>query len=242
MRSDQVAAGFIGQTDMSFIAGVELDSPVVELLLVIVDQLVKSLYVHDLENLGVIDLGGLSVPGLGELLNLKILSDGDLLYVNLLGLRVGVALAKGDPNDPTQSDTAIITIGDSTIKLPCNKDGLLNPDENKANLEITLIKGNRTAVTNSKVTGAKAGYDVFGGGATQDADGLAVEGGLPQDENQRPDNAGLCRRLCGPQQGRPVRRQRNGVLRRRAWYRAAGGPVLGNDQPAIGVFQRRGHH
>ena len=197
VRSDQVAAGFIGQTDMSFIAGLELDSPVVELLLVIVDQLVKSLYVHDLENLGVIDLGGLSVPDLGELLNLKILSDGDLLYVNLLGLRVGVALAKGDPNDPTQSDTAIITIGDSTIKLPCNKDGLLNPDENKANLEITLIKGNRTAVTNSKVTGAKAGYDVFGGGATQDADGLAVEGGLPQDENQRPDNAGYAGGFVG---------------------------------------------
>lgn len=197
VRSDQVAAGFIGQTDMSFIVDTQVDSIVVELLLVIVDQLVKALYVDDLENLGVIDLGGLSVPGLGELLNLKILSDGDLLYVNLLGLRVGVALAKGDPNDPTQSDTAIITIGDSTIKLPCNKDGLLNPDENKANLKITLIKGNRTAVTNSKVTGAKAGYDVFGGGATQDADGLAVEGGLPQDENQRPDNAGYAGGFVG---------------------------------------------
>lgn len=197
VRSDQVAAGFIGQTDMSFIVNTEVDSIVVELLLVIVDQLVKALYLDDLQNLGVIDLSGFTIPGLGKLLGLKILSDGDLLYVNLLGLRIGVALAKGDPNDPTQSDAAIITIGDSTIKLPCNKDGLLNPEENKANLEITLIKGNRTAVTNSKVTGAHAGYDVFGGGATQDADGAAVEGGLPADKNQRPDNAGYAGGFVG---------------------------------------------
>lgn len=197
VRSDQVAAGFIGQTDMSFIVHTEVDSIVVELLLVIVDQLVKALYLDDLQNLGFIDLSGFIIPGLGELLGLKILSDGDLLYVNLLGLRIGVALAKGDPSDPTQSDAAIITIGDSTIKLPCNKDGLLNPKENKANLEITLIKGNRTAVTNSKVTGAKAGYDVFGGGATQDADGAAVEGGLPADKNQRPDNAGYAGGFVG---------------------------------------------
>lgn len=197
VRSDQVAAGFIGQTDMSFIVNTQVDSIVVELLLVIVDQLVKALYLDDLQNLGVIDLSGFIIPGLGELLGLKILSDGDLLYVNLLGLRIGVALAKADSNDPTQSDTAIITIGDSTIKLPCNKDGLLNPEGNKANLEITLIKGNRTAVTNSKVTGAHAGYDVFGGGATQDADGAAVEGGLPENENQRPDNAGYAGGFVG---------------------------------------------
>lgn len=197
VRSDQVAAGFIGQTDMSFIVNTQLDSKVVELLLVIVDQLVKALYLDDLENLGIIDLGGLNIPGLGELLGLKILSGGDLLYVNLLGLRISMALAKADANDPTQSDAAIITIGDSTIKLPCNKDGLLNTDDQKANLEITLIKGNRTAVTNSKVTGAHAGYDVFGGGATQDADGAAVEGGLPADKNQRPDNAGYAGGFVG---------------------------------------------
>lgn len=194
VRSDQVAAGFIGQTDMSFIAGVELDSPVVELLLVIVDQLVKALHGDKLQN---IDLAKLSIPGLDKLLNLKILSDGDLLYVNLLGLRIGAALAKPDPNNPTQSDAVIVTIGDSSIKLPCNKDGVIRDDKTEANLKITLIKGNRTAVTNSKVTGAHAGYDVFGGGATQDADGAAVEGGLPADKNQRPDNAGYAGGFVG---------------------------------------------
>lgn len=197
VRSDQVAAGFIGQTDMSFIVDTEVDSIVVELLLVIVDQLVKALYLDDLQNLGVIDLSGFIIPGLGDLLGLKILSDGDLLYVNLLGLRVGVALAKADSSDPTQSDAAVITIGDSTIKLPCNAEGLIRGEDTKANLKITLIKGNRTAVTNSKVTGAHAGYDVFGGGATHDADGAAVEGGLPADKNQRPDNAGYAGGFVG---------------------------------------------
>ena len=194
VRSDQVAAGFIGQTDMSFIANTEVDSVVVELLLVIVDQLVKALHGDKLQN---IDLANLSIPGLDKLLNLKILSDGDLLYVNLLGLRIGVALAKPDPNNPTQSDAVIVTIGDSSIKLPCNKDGVIRDDKTEANLKITLIKGNRTAVTNSKVTGAHAGYDVFGGGATQDADGAAVEGGLPADKNQRPDNAGYAGGFVG---------------------------------------------
>ena len=197
VRSDQVAAGFIGQTDMSFIVNTQVDSVVVELLLVIVDQLVRALYLDELQRLDAIDLSGFVIPGLGELLGLKILSDGNLLYVNLLGLRIGAALAQDDPNDPTQSDAAIITIGDSTIKLPCNKDGLIRGEDTKANLEITLIKGNRTTVTNSKVTGAHAGYDVFGGGATQDADGAAVEGGLPADKNQRPDNAGYAGGFVG---------------------------------------------
>lgn len=122
VRSDQVAAGFIGQTDMSFIANTEVDSAVVELLLVIVDQLVRALHGDKLQN---IDLANFSILGLDKLLNLKILSDGDLLYVNLLGLRIGVALAKPDPNNPTQSDAVIVTIGDSSIKLPCNKDGVI---------------------------------------------------------------------------------------------------------------------
>lgn len=194
VRSDQVAAGFIGQTDMSFIANTEVDSAVVELLLVIVDQLVRALHGDKLQN---IDLANFSIHGLDKLLNLKILSDGDLLYVNLLGLRIGVALAKPDPNNPTQSDAVIVTIGDSSIKLPCNKNGVIRDGKTEANLKITLIKGNRTTVTDSKVTGAHTGYDVFGGGATQDADGAPVEGVLPGNVNQRPDNAGYAGGFVG---------------------------------------------
>ena len=52
----------------------------------------------------------------------------------------------------------------------------------------------------------------------------------------------LCRRLRGPQQRRPVRRQPDGLLRRGARHRRAGGPVLGYDQSRVEVFQRRKHH
>lgn len=175
VRSDQVAGGFIGQTDMSFAVDAQVSSKLVNLLLTIVDQLVRLLYVGKAEDLGAIDLSGLNIPGLGDLLGLGILSDGNLLYVNLLGLKVSVALSKADPDDPSgqTSDVAIVTIGDSTIKLPCDKDGLLEGEDNAANIEITLIKGNRTVVSGSSASGAAGGYDVFGGGATQQTDGTS---------------------------------------------------------------------
>ena len=67
-----------------------------------------------------------------------------------------------------------VTIGDSTITLPVNKDGTIDTDQAKAELQINLIKGNRTVIEKSSVTGNAYGYDVFGGGATQT--GEAQEG------------------------------------------------------------------
>ena len=66
---------------------------------------------------------------------------------------------------------AIVTIGDSVIKLPCSKNGI-DMDGSGSNLTVQLIKGNRTRVEQSTVTGIANGYDVFGGGATQDTDGV----------------------------------------------------------------------
>ena len=66
---------------------------------------------------------------------------------------------------------AIVTIGDSVIKLPCSKNGI-DMDGSGSNLTVQLIKGNRTRVEQSTVTGIASGYDVFGGGATQDTDGV----------------------------------------------------------------------
>ena len=40
-----------------------------------------------------------------------------------------------------------------------------------ADLKVNLIKGNSAHITDSKVTGIADGYDVFGGGATQDKNG-----------------------------------------------------------------------
>jgi hypothetical protein len=45
-------------------------------------------------------------------------------------------------------------------------------DGSGSNLTVQLIKGNRTRVEQSTVTGIASGYDVFGGGATQDTDGV----------------------------------------------------------------------
>ena len=60
VSSDQVAGGFIGQTDMAYLVSLEADSPLVEALLKIVNGLLELLYVPDLEesDLTGIDLGG----------------------------------------------------------------------------------------------------------------------------------------------------------------------------------------
>ena len=94
-----------------------------------------------------------------------------MLYVNLFGLKVSVALSKADDENQQQTDVAIVTIGDSVIKLPCSKDGI-DMNGSGSNLTVQLIKGNRTRVEQSTVTGIASGYDVFGGGATQDTDGV----------------------------------------------------------------------
>ena len=99
------------------------------------------------------------------------LSEVNVLYVNLFGLKVSVALSKADAENQQQTDVAIVTIGDSVIKLPCSKNGI-DMGGSGSNLTVQLIKGNRTRVEQSTVTGIASGYDVFGGGATQDTDGV----------------------------------------------------------------------
>lgn len=172
VASGQIAGGFVGKTTMGFVADVDAGSPVLlEPLLLIVNTLVKFLYLPDLQDkLGLLNI---SIP---KVIELKVLSEGNTLYVNLLGLRIGVALSKKqDSSDPNATDVAIITIGDSTISLSCNERGLVGEDDRlKSNLEATLIKGNRTNITNNLVTGVASGYDVYGGGATDTSNGFGV--------------------------------------------------------------------
>jgi hypothetical protein len=85
-------------------------------------------------------------------------------------------LSKKSSENPAETDFAIITLGDSTIKLPCNENGLIDSEQNEQNVRVTLIKANRTKVENSKVNGTKFGYDVFGGGADNDKDVQKEEG------------------------------------------------------------------
>ncbi len=164
--SDQIAGGFVGKTNMSYLVSAEVDSAVVQIVLKVVNALVKALYVPNLEQVSLIDFDT-------SLIGLKLLSDGDLLYVNLLGLRVGVSLVKS--TEPGVSDTALITIGDSTVALPCDENGIDLTGEN-AEVVVNLIKANRTRVENCSVTGIDIGYDVYGGGSSNKEDGTGENG------------------------------------------------------------------
>ena len=166
VKSAGIAGGFVGKTDMHYLIEVEASSPLVQLVLKIVNALVKALYIPNLEAVNLIDLDS-------SLIGLKLLSDGDLLYVNLFGLRIGVSLVKSA--DPGVTDTALITIGDSTVALPCTDQGI-DMDNANAEVVVNLIKGNRTKVENCKVTGIPVGYDVYGGGADNDSDGSSANG------------------------------------------------------------------
>lgn len=166
VTSGKIAGGFIGRTDMNYVVSAELQSRLLNIVFTIVNKLLSILYVGDLQNLGVLDVD------LGWVLTVKLLADGKTLAVSLLGLQIGVALNK--KAGPNQSDLAIITIGDSVIELPCTENGI--DKDNIPNVKINLIKGNRTDIDGCRVTGISSGYDVFAGGAGNDADGTDKEG------------------------------------------------------------------
>ena len=170
VTSGEIAGGFVGETSRAYLVDAKVNSVLVELLLQVVNALVKLLYLDKAEQVDVIDLGKWFPAIFGKVFDLKVLSEGDVLYVNLFGLKVSVALSKADDENQQQTDVAIVTIGDSVIKLPCSKDGI-DMDGSGSNLTVQLIKGNRTRVEQSTATGITDGYDVFGGGATQDSDG-----------------------------------------------------------------------
>ena len=160
--SDAQAGGFVGRTSYAYLAKVDSTSPVLlNPLLHVINKLLDALYVGKLEDIGAIQV---TIPGLEKALELKVLSDGDVLSVTLLGLKISVALVK-DNGDGTK-DMAQIHIGDSYVEIPCSEDGITAD-----NLKIGLIKANRTKVANCTVAGVTNGYDVFGGGATNDVDG-----------------------------------------------------------------------
>lgn len=164
--SDEIAGGFVGRTDMHYLIELNASSPLVQIILRIVNALVKALYIPNLEAVNLLDLDS-------SLIGLKLLSDGDLLYVNLFGLRIGVSLVKS--TEQGVSDTALITIGDSSVALPCSSEGIDMNNQN-AEIAVNLIKGNRTKIEGCSVHGIAAGYDVYGGGAGNDNDGSGENG------------------------------------------------------------------
>ena len=171
--SDEIAGGFIGKTNMEYLIAAEIDSGLVQIVLQILNILLKILLIPDLENLDLLDTDRLlSLIGVSQIpLGLKLLSDGDLLYVNLLGLKIGVSLVKDQGGN--QTGTAIVTIGDSSVALPYDENGF-NVDNPE--VVVNLLKGNATRVINCSVTGIDIGYDVYGGTASNDADGTNSNG------------------------------------------------------------------
>ena len=167
VTSGEIAGGFIGKTDMNYVVSAELQSELLNTVFEIVNKLLSILYLDKLQDLGLIDVN------LSPIVQLQVMKDGNTLYVELLGLKIGVAL--NQKAGPGQSDLAIITIGDSVIELPCTQNGGIDKDK-ISNVKINLIKGNRTDIDSCSVTGISSGYDVFAGGAGNTADGTDKEG------------------------------------------------------------------
>ena len=169
VASDGTAGGFAGRTSFAYLADLKLDSGAVNVLFVVINRLVKALYLDKAQALDLlkINLGIIKVEALYE---------GNLIHVNLLGLDISVGLSKKSTDNKQETDLAIITIGDSSIKLPCNENGLSNDNDAKSNISVSLLKANRTKITDSNVYGISYGYDVYAGGAGNDKDGSAEDG------------------------------------------------------------------
>lgn len=169
VTSDGTAGGFAGRTSFAYLADLKLDSMAVNVVLKAVDGLIKALYLGKLQESEfiTIDLGLIKVDALYE---------GNLLHVNLLGLNISVGLSKASTENNEQTDFAIIKIGDSEIKLPCDKDGIKKDNDAKSSISVNLIKANRTKITDSKIYGISTGYDVYAGGADNNKDGNAEDG------------------------------------------------------------------
>ncbi len=167
--SPQIAGGFVGRSSVAFLGDLEASSDLVGAVAWILRLLLAGLGIGYLENLGLIDL-------YGDLLGIKVLSDGNLIKLNLFGLVISLSVASRDPE--TDAPTAVtLVLGSSEITLPVGTDGTVN----EANLRVELVELNRTSIRNCLVRGISDGFDVFGGGATYNADGsgkLGYAGGF----------------------------------------------------------------
>lgn len=169
VASNEIAGRFVGKTSYAYLADAKLDSGPVNVLFAVLNKLIQALYLDKLQELKVIKIN------LG-IIEVDALYDGNLIHVNLLGLDISVGLSKKSKDNDQQTDLAIITIGDSKIELPCDKNGIKADNDTKSNISVSLIKANRTKITGSQVYGISSGYDVFGGGADNDNDGSGNNG------------------------------------------------------------------
>lgn len=169
VASNEIAGGFVGKTSFAYLADAKLDSGPVNVLFAVLNRLVKALYLDKIQNSDLLKIN------LG-IIKVEAMYDGKLIHVNILGLDISVGLSKKSTDNDQQTDLAIITIGDSKIELPCDKNGIKADNDTKSNISVSLIKANRTKITGSQVYGISSGYDVFGGDADNDKDGSGNNG------------------------------------------------------------------
>ncbi len=164
VSSKEIAGGFVGKTSYEYLVNLTGGGVTVDILSKLLDVLLeKLLHANELENGQVIkiDLGIIEVNALW---------DGNLLSVNLLGIPITASLVEGN----TQLK---VTIGDSKITLGIDpNDPTIDKGDLENELQVNLIKANRTRIAESTVTGIDIGYDVFGGGASNDQDGSGDQG------------------------------------------------------------------
>lgn len=162
VTSGQIAGGFAGKTTFAYLAEIKLDSELVKILVQAVNQILKELQLDKLQKGDIIkiDLGIIKVDAL---------YDGELVSLNLLGLDIKVGLAK-------DKSLATIYIGDSKIEINCSEGGTIDEESLKNEINISLIKANRTKIASCTVTGIADGYDVYGGGAGNNANGTGEYG------------------------------------------------------------------
>ena len=162
VTSGEIAGGFAGKTNFAYLADIKLDSELVKGLVKAVNQILKALQLDNLQKGDVIkiDLG---------IIKINALYDGELVSLNLLGLKIKVGLAK-------DKSLATIYIGDSKIELNCSDGGTIDEANLKNEINISLIKANRTRLDSCSVTGIPEGYDVYGGGAGNNANGTGKYG------------------------------------------------------------------
>lgn len=162
VTSGEIAGGFAGKTNFAYLADIKLDSELVKGLVQAVNQILKALQLDNLQKGDVIKIN------LG-IIEINALYDGELVSLNLLGLKIKVGLAK-------DKSLATIYIGDSKIEINCSEGGTIDEQNLKNKINISLIKANRTKIDSCKVTGIAEGYDVYGGGAGNNANGTGEYG------------------------------------------------------------------
>ncbi len=161
--STQNAGGFAGRSALNYLVDIAIDSGLTGILVKVVDVLVRGLYLDQAERADFFNASG-------DLLGLQVFSEGNVAAVNLFGLKISVALSKNDEQYNGARDAAIITIGSSTVKLPCDENGI--DEENAPDISVTLIEGNRAEFTHSTVKGVPDGYNIYAGRATDEEDGV----------------------------------------------------------------------